>query len=92
MTRVYICKRRGCDAHRERWMVVCECCWLEVPALMRNHLSKLRRLHLSRLTKRTERHILQALGRKSPDQPNGPAARAARAYARIAAQLGERVD
>jgi hypothetical protein len=86
------CRRTGCTAARERWQLVCLDCWGEVPALLRNHLSKLRRLGLTRITRRTEQHILQVLGRKPADQANGPAAKAARTYARIAAQLGERVD
>jgi hypothetical protein len=86
------CRRRGCTAARERWQLVCLQCWDEVPALMRNHLSKLRRLGLTRIVRRTEQHILQHLGRKPADQANGPAAKAARTYARTAAMLGERVD
>jgi hypothetical protein len=88
--RRYTCRRRGCTGTRENWMIVCAECWGEAPALLRNHLGKLRRQNLSHLAKRTEAHILKVLGRKPAEQANGPAARAARAYARIAAQMGER--
>ncbi|RSV44392.1 hypothetical protein CA234_02965 [Sphingomonas sp. ABOLE] len=92
MTRTYTCRRRGCTCPREGWQFVCEACWAQVPALLRNHLAKLRRLKLTHLAKRTEAHILKSLGRKPAEEANGPAARSARAYARIAAQMGEHAE
>lgn len=86
------CKRRGCTGTRERWQLVCEECWAQVPAILRNSFSKARRLKLTRHAKRTGEHILKALGTRPAAEPNGPAARAARTYHRIAAQLGERVE
>lgn len=93
--RRYICRRRGCCAPRENWKIVCDDCWQDVPRELRNHVSKLRRLGRTDMAKRTTAHIVKLLGPKPAAQPNGPAAKAAhaaRTYARIAAQLGERVD
>lgn len=93
--RRYTCRRAGCFAARENWQIVCDDCWQDVPRELRNHVSKLRRLGLTALAKRTSLHIVAQLGRKRAAQPNGDAAKAARAtraYARIAAQLGEHAE
>lgn len=90
--RRYTCRRRRCSCQRENWQIVCAECWDEVPVLLRNHLGKLRRQGLTHLAKRTAEHILKVLGPKPAAQANGPAARSARAYARIAAQMGEHAE
>lgn len=88
----YTCRRRGCTGMRENWQLVCNACWEETPATLRSSFSKARRLKLTRHAKRTGEHILKVLATRKPAEANGPAARAARAYQRIAAQLGERMD
>ncbi|MGN7999757.1 hypothetical protein [Sphingomonas sp. 22176] len=90
--RRYICKRRGCSGARELRQLLCADCWALVPQLLRRGYLGARRRRLTRTAKIAGEHILKALGTKSTAEPNGPAAKAARAYARTAAQLGERTE
>lgn len=80
-----VCKRRGCDAARERWQLVCAECWSDVQAATRARYAKARRLKLTRIAKQLGAEILRTLGHKSaaPDA-------ASQAYERTAAMLGER--
>ncbi|NLS25736.1 hypothetical protein S2M10_07060 [Sphingomonas sp. S2M10] len=90
--RRYICKRRGCSGQRELRHLLCADCWALVPQILRRGYLGARRRRLTRMAKIAGEHILKALGPRRAEEPNGPAARAARAYARTAAQLGERID
>jgi DNA-directed RNA polymerase specialized sigma54-like protein len=90
--RRYICKRRGCSGARELRHLLCADCWALVPQLLRKGYLGARRRRLTRMAKIASEHILKALGPVRSTEPNGPAAKAARAYARTAAQQGDRTD
>lgn len=85
-----VCKRRGCDAPRERWQLVCPSCWTQIPSLGRMRYSRARRAGLTRIAAQIGRTLLRDLGRR-PADPAAPVA-TADAYARHCALLGERAE
>lgn len=90
--RRYTCKRRGCSGARELRHLLCPECWALVPQILRRGYLSARRRRLTRMAKIASEHILKALGPIRPTEANGPAAKAARTYSRIAAQLGEHTE
>lgn len=90
--RRYTCKRRGCSGARELRHLLCADCWALVPQILRKGYLGARRRRLTRMAKIASEHILKSLGPVRPTEANGPAAKAARTYSRIAAQQGDRSD
>jgi len=82
-----ICKRRGCITGRERWQLVCDECWVDVPVEARQRYSRARRARLTRIAGEIGREILRLLGRKpagaTPEPPRN-------AFANIARLTGDR--
>lgn len=86
------CKRKGCEAPRERWQLVCPECWASVPAPTRQRYAAARRLHLTRIAKTMGSDIVRLLGRKPAQAPDAAPPRANRRspYAQIATLTGDR--
>lgn len=81
------CRRRGCAARREKWQLVCNACWKEIPGALRDRFADARRLGLGKIKRDLGNQILALLGRK-PAEPDP----STRTYARTAAMLGEREE
>lgn len=83
------CRRAGCDAPRLRRQIVCEGCWRDIPAELRQRYLRAARAGLTRIKATIGREILRTLGRRPAP---APATSGATAYARTCALLGERED
>jgi hypothetical protein len=85
------CRRRGCDSVRERWKLVCDECWSDVPWAARNRYVRARKAKLTRIAGEIGREIVRVLGRKLREPRTAPAATPTptAAYARNCALLGE---
>ncbi|AJP72288.1 hypothetical protein [Sphingomonas hengshuiensis] len=81
--RPLICKRKGCDAPRDRGHIVCAACWRDIPTALRQRYAAARRLHLTRIAKQLGSDIVRLLGRKPDAATPNP-------YTRIAALTGDR--